>query len=189
MKDTHYSSKLSRSRKAQQLMHIYWKIFWSKVVADKTHFEVTLTSETIQLFKNKPKAQKWFLTDTSFEQSSAQMTGWIETSKQVVELSSRNTLCGQKKRRIVQNFHYALCSHFVRWERCIITSLLRKKLIGISRTDTSGYWLMYLKPSDSNRVQHNFFSLAISWLRLLSTFIMLSIVHYPLGTMNLWTLH
>jgi len=40
---------------------------------------VTLTSETIQLFKNKLKTQKWFLTDTPFEQSSVQMTGWIET--------------------------------------------------------------------------------------------------------------
>ena len=109
--------------------------------------------------------------------------------KQVVELSSRNTLCGQKKRRIVQNSHYALYSHFIRWERCMITLLLRKKLIEISRTDTSDYWSMYLKPSDSNRVQHNFFSLAILWLRLLLTLIMLSIVHYPLGTMNLWTLY
>ncbi len=65
--------------------------------------------------------------------------------------------------------------------------LLKKKLIKISRTDTLGYWLMYLKPSDSNEVQHNFFSLTTPWLRLLLTLIMLSIVHYPLGTMNLWT--
>ncbi len=108
--------------------------------------------------------------------------------KQIIELSSRNTLCDQKKRCIVQNSHYALCSHFIRWERCMITLLLRKKLIGISRTDTSDYWLMYLKPSNSNRVQHNLFSLAIPWLKLLSTLIMLSIVHYSLGTMNLWTL-
>ncbi len=81
MKDTHYSSKLSRSRKAQQPVHIYWKIFWGKVVVNEAHFEVTPTSETIQLFKNKPKTQKWFLTSTSFEWSSAQMTGWIETLK------------------------------------------------------------------------------------------------------------
>ncbi len=45
----------------------------------KLIFEVTLTSGTIQLFKNKPKAQKWFLTSTPFEWSSAQMAGWIET--------------------------------------------------------------------------------------------------------------
>ncbi len=113
----------------------------------------------------------------------------LRPSKQVVELSSRNTLCGQKKRCIVQNFHYALCSHFIRWERCMITSLLRKKLIRILRTNTSGYWSTYLKLSGSNKVQHNFFSLTTSWLRLLSTLIMLSIVHYSLGTMNLWTLH
>ena len=113
----------------------------------------------------------------------------LRLSKQVIELNSRNILCGQKKRCIVQNSHYALCSHSVRWERCMITSLLRKKLIRISRTDTSDYWLMYLKPSDSNEVQHNFFSLTTSWLRLLSTLIMLSIVHYSLGTINLWTLH
>jgi len=81
MKDTHYSSKLSRSRKAQQPMHIYWKIFWDRVVANKAHFEVTPTSETIQLFKNKPKAQKWFLTNISFEWSFAQITGWIEILK------------------------------------------------------------------------------------------------------------
>ncbi len=81
MKDTHYSSKLSRSRKAQQSVHIYWKVFWSKVVVNEAHFEVTLTSETIQLFKNESKTQKWFLTDTSFEWSFAQMTGWIEILK------------------------------------------------------------------------------------------------------------
>ncbi len=55
MKDTHYSSKLSRSRKAQQSMHIYWKVFWDKVVANEAHFEVTPTSEMIQLFKNESK--------------------------------------------------------------------------------------------------------------------------------------
>ncbi len=81
MKDTHYSLKLSRSRKAQQSMHIYWKVFWDKVVADEAHFEVTPTSETIQLFKNKFKTQKWFLTGIPFEQSLAQMTGWIEILK------------------------------------------------------------------------------------------------------------
>ncbi len=47
MKDTHYSLKLSRSRKAQQSVHIYWKIFWDKVVVNEAHFEVTLTSEMI----------------------------------------------------------------------------------------------------------------------------------------------
>jgi len=108
--------------------------------------------------------------------------------KQMIELSSRNTLCGQKKRCIVQNSHYALCSHSVRWERCMTASLLKKKLIEILRINTSDYWLMYLKPFDSNEVQHNLFSSATSWLRLLSTLIMLSIVHYSLDTMNLWTL-
>ena len=112
----------------------------------------------------------------------------LKLLKQVIKLSSRNTLCGQKKRHIVQNSHYALHSHFIRWERCITASLLRKKLIKILRINTSGYWSMYLKLSDSNKVQHNLFSLTIPWLRLLSTLIMLSIVHYSLSTMNLWTL-
>ncbi len=40
-----------------------------------------LTSEMIQLFKNKSKTQKWFLTDTPFERLSAQITGWIEILK------------------------------------------------------------------------------------------------------------
>ncbi len=81
MKDTHYSSKLSRSRKAQQSMHIYWKVFWDKVVANEAHFEVTPTSEMIQLFKNESKTWKWFLMSIPFEWSSAQITDWIEILK------------------------------------------------------------------------------------------------------------
>jgi hypothetical protein len=97
MKDTHYSSKLSRSRKAQQSVHIYWKVFWDRVVADEAHFEVTLTSETIQLFKNKLKTQKWFLTDTLLSDHLLRWQVELRFLKQVVELSSRNTLCDQKR--------------------------------------------------------------------------------------------
>jgi len=126
----------------------------------------------------------FFLSDHSFR--------WqieLKFSKLEIELSHENTLCDQKKRCIVQNLNYALCFCFIRWERCMIASLLKKKLIKISLINTSNYWSTYSEFSDSNRVQYNFFSSVISWLKLSSTLITLSIVHYSLNTINLWTLH
>jgi hypothetical protein len=109
MKDIHYSSKSSRSRKIQQSMHIYWNIVWDKVVTDKTYFEMTLTSKMIQLFKNISVTQKWFLMNISFEWSLTQMTDWIETLKTRNWTESQKYSLWSEKRCIVQNLNYALC--------------------------------------------------------------------------------
>jgi hypothetical protein len=168
-------------------MHIYWKVFWDKVVADEAHFEVTLTSETIQLFKTNLRHKSgswqtpfWVVICSDDRLNWDSWNKWLNWAAEILFVVRKEAHCAKLSLCTVFSLHQMRKMH-----DCIVAE---KETDQISRTDTSDYWLMYLKPSDSNRVQHNFFSLTTSWLRLLSTLIMLSIVHYSLGTMNLWTL-
>ena len=71
MKEMYQSSKTTlRTRRMSKLMIRYWKIVWSRVITDKTHFKMTVNFETVHLFKNfSTEIWKWFLIDTSFEWS------------------------------------------------------------------------------------------------------------------------
>jgi len=81
MKNIHYLQKLSKSRKISQSVHMYWNIVWDRVVVNETHFEMTLTFKTIQLFKNISVTQKWFLMSIFFEWLFTQITNWIKILK------------------------------------------------------------------------------------------------------------
>ena len=72
--------KLSRTQKMLTLVIIFFNIDWERVIINETHTEVSMSVKTIHLFKIfNIKVRKWFLTETSFEFLSAQMTVWINT--------------------------------------------------------------------------------------------------------------
>ena len=57
---------------------MYWHIDWDKVIVNEIYTEVSMTAVTICMFRKfDSDVRKWFLTDTSFESFSAQMTLWI----------------------------------------------------------------------------------------------------------------
>ena len=91
MKEMYQSSKtISRTIRMSKLINRYWKIVWNRVTTDEIHFKMTVNSEIIHLFKNfDTEIQKWFLTDISFEWSSAQMMAWVSTIKNITWLKSK----------------------------------------------------------------------------------------------------
>ncbi len=78
MRNWYQSERATSRSKQSQLIWQLWNIKWDWLIANEMHRKMIQTFKIINLFKNmNENFCKWFVTDTSFEQSFIQMMTWM----------------------------------------------------------------------------------------------------------------